>query len=154
VRLLVLLATIVAAHGEGSVRTPVPQPPQEQRALEVRVAGVVKAKLTAGDIEKMTPLPQSQGVGGKARVYSLRDAVAAIAGPNAQLVAVELTGGKRVVVADKDWLDPERTPILWQNRRGLFKAGWIDKTGKPLPDAPEWRDVAALEIKMTAAPIR
>ncbi len=118
----------------------------EERALEVRVGADVVARVTSADLAKVTPLPTARKTGGKTHLWPLKDALAAVAGPKARLVAVTLPGGQRLAVDEKAWADPERIPVVWQNRRGLFKLGWVDKLGQRIPDSQELRDVRALEI--------
>jgi hypothetical protein len=122
-----------------------PAPPTEKRELELRVKDAVVAKVTTDQLKKMKALPE-KGPGGKATIYSLKDIVATLVGPNAKVVAVHLGTGDTVQVDDKAWTDATRTPVLWQNRRGFFKLGWVDAKGEWMPATMELRDVRALDV--------
>jgi hypothetical protein len=122
-----------------------PAPPTEKRILELKVANALVGTLTTADLKKLKPLPE-KGPAGKATIYSLKDVVSTMVAPNAKVVAVHLGTGEVIPVDAKAWTDTTRTPVIWQNRRGLFKLGWIDAKGEWMPATMELRDVRTLDI--------
>ncbi len=111
-----------------------------ERALEVKQGAVVVAKWTAKDVAAWKAMPDVQVQGGKAKQYALADVLPA----GAELIAVVVSTGQRVVIDDK-WTRAGHA-VLWQNRRGLFKLGWVDAKGVAVANAPELRDVVVLEL--------
>jgi hypothetical protein len=109
------------------------------------VAGAVVAKLNTAALAKLKALP-SKGTGGKARIYALKEALGTLVAPGARVVAVHLGDGSTVSVDAKAWTDATRSPVVWQNRRGLFKLGWLDDKGQAMPTNMELRDVRALDV--------
>ena len=137
------------ATPQGAWGTLPPAPPVEKRELEVRVKNGdhfdTVAKITTADLQKLKALP-GKGPGGKATIYSLKDVVGHAVAAKARVVTVHLGDGQSVAVDDKAWADASRTPVLWQNRRGFFKLGWIDKTGHWMPATMELRDVRSIDV--------
>lgn len=140
-----LLAPWSASAEPATTSAEKPVPPVETRELVIVVTGKKPLTLARDVLEKMAPLP-SQATGGKAKQYPLRDVIATLVDPKARVQAVGLGGGQRVVVDEKMWTNPSLTPVLWLNRRGLFKLGWVDARGKAAAGAPELRDVLTLEV--------
>ena len=143
---LVVVASSSARADATSAVPPQPAAPAvEQRVLEVRVAGAPFAKRTSADLAKLKPLPSAPGNGAKTTLYPLHDALAAWVGPGARLASVVMAGGMRLAIEEKAWSDPTRAMVLWQNRRGLFKVGFVDVKGQLVP-GQEIRDVVVLDV--------
>lgn len=97
----------------------------------------------------LTPLASTQA-GGKAKQYAVRALLDRFVGPGSRLVAVADHAGNRSVVDAALASAPDVVPVVWTNRRGLFKVGFVDAKGRRLDDTVEYRDV--VELQIVAAP--
>ena len=131
--------------------TPKAAPPIEARSLSIVMGGALKATLTTADLARVTSLPSPMSTSGKQTLWPLKDALSLFVHKDARVAIAVLEGGERVAIDEAMWRDPARLPVLWQNRRGLFKLGWSDAKGVLLKGTPELRDVRLLEV-VPAAP--
>ncbi len=102
-------------------------------------------ELTPASLQLHPPLSTTQA-GGKMRLVPLRALLASLVGPGARLAAVRDAFGGRAIVDGAFWATPTVVPVVWTNRRGLFKVGFVDDKGRRLPDSVEYRDVVELAV--------
>ncbi len=121
----------------------------EQRELRIVVAGRPAILVAATALSTLTPVSSTQA-GGKAKQYALRALLDRFVGPGARLVALADHAGTRSVVDAALLNAPDVVPVVWTNRRGLFKVGFVDDHGRRLDDSVEFRDV--VELQVAAAP--
>lgn len=126
-----------------------PPPPIESRELRIVVAGRPPVVVSTTTLSTLTPVSSTQA-GGKAKQYALRTLLDRLVGPGARLVGVADHAGNRSAVDAALLNAPDVVPVVWTNRRGMFKVGFVDKHGRRLDDTVEYRDV--VELHVVAAP--
>jgi len=122
-----------------------PAPPQEVRELRIVVVGRAPVVMTPAAL-LAHPALSSSAAGGKARQVPLRPLLDKLVGPGARVAVVTDATGGRAVVPLAAWAAPGVVPVLWRNRRGLFKVGFVDAQGRRLSDSAEYRDVVELAV--------
>jgi hypothetical protein len=126
-----------------------PPPPVESRELRVVVAGRPAIVVTPTTLATQTPVSSTQA-GGKAKQFAVRALLEKIVGPGARLVAVVDHEGNRAVVDAALLASPDVVAVVWTNRRGLFKVGFVDTKGRRLDESIEFRDVVELQVSAGA----
>lgn len=137
-------AAPTAAPGSAAVVVK-PPPLVESRELRIVVAGRPPVVVTPTTLAAHTPLSSTQA-GGKTKQYPLRALLEKVVGPGARLVAVADHYGNRSAVDAALLAAPDVLPVVWTNRRGLFKVGFVDARGRRLDDSVEFRDVVELQV--------
>lgn len=89
--------------------------------------------------------------GGKARQYPLAPLLHKLLGRTARVVAVVDHDGQRAALDAAAWNGPGLVPVIWTNRRGLFKLGVVDEDGRRVDGSVEFRDV--VEVHVAVAPL-
>jgi hypothetical protein len=151
-----LLALAISACGksdDAKPAEPAEKPHHRQDRHDPQEApGKLALTIVVGDAksswgpEAFAAVPQLAGkaTDGEARdTWSLRELVQKNLGPTARVTAVEGADGKKPI-AEADWNDAARTPILHTTRRGTLKFRWADKDGKW--GETEVKDVVGLEL--------
>jgi hypothetical protein len=122
--------------------------------VETAIPTIKTLKLQIGDspavaisAELVEALPSSTVMGdsgGQRTRWNLRDLVKATAGESA--VLTEVVGASESEIAEEQWKDADKRPVLQENRRGELKFQWVDGKSKASEEGSV-RSVRLLKIR-------